>query len=284
MIFDTHSHCYWENLEPRIDEILDNMHQHNIIHAVQIGCDVETSKKAIALATRFSEVFFATVWFHPENAQDVAFGSDKGQEIFHKLDTLIQNHREKIVAVGETGLDFHYLDGSDGGTRAVSLENLSEKAKSQIQNQKDWWLAQSSLAQKYGLPLVIHTRDAREVTLVFMRENSINRCVMHCFSEDFDFAKDLMDFSNEIYFSFSGIVTYKSAPKIADAAARLPLSRMLTETDAPFLSPQAVRGTVNEPANTRFVLEKIIELRSESAQEIEDMLYENALRFFCLKK
>ena len=280
MIFDTHSHCYWENLEPRIDEILDNMQQHNIIHAVQIGCDVETSEKAIALATRFSEVFFATVGFHPENAQDVAFGSDIGQEIFHRLDILIQNHREKIVALGETGLDFHYLDGSDEGTRTVCLQNLSEKAKSQIQNQKDWWLAQWSLAQNYGLPLIIHTRDARDATLAFIKQNGINRCVMHCFSEDFDFAKELMDFSDEIYFSFSGIVTYKSAPKIADAALRLPLSRMLTETDAPFLSPQAVRGTINEPANTRFVLEKICELRIEPREEIENTLYENALRFY----
>ena len=267
-------------MAPRIHDIIDAMKQNNIAHAVQIGCDIETSEKAIALATQFDDVFFATVGFHPENAQDVAFASDRGQEIFHKLDTLIQDHREKIVAVGETGLDFHYLDGSDGGKIPVSLEDLSLKAQSQIQNQKDWWLAQWSLAQKYGLPLIIHTRDAREATLNFMQQNGVNRCVMHCFSEDFDFAKELMDFSDEIYFSFSGIVTYKSAPKIADAAARLPLSRILTETDAPFLSPQAVRGTVNEPANTRFVLEKICELRSESREEIEYTLYENALRFY----
>ncbi len=284
MIFDTHSHCYWENMEPRIHEIIDAMKEYDIAHAVQIWCDVETSEKAIALATQFGNVFFATVGFHPENAQDVVFASDEGQEIFRKLKLLIESHREKIVAIGETGFDFHYLDGSDGGTHAISLENLSERAKSQIQNQKDWWLAQWSLAKKYNLPLIIHTRDAREATLVFMRENSINRCVMHCFSEDFDFAQELLDFSDEIYFSFSGIVTYKSAPKIADAAARLPLSRILTETDAPFLAPQAVRGTINEPANTRFVLEKICELRTEPREEIEHTLYENALRFYWLKK
>lgn len=103
---------------------------------------------------------------------------------------------------------------------------------------------------------------------------------MHCFSEDITFARELMEFSDNIYFSFSGIVTYKSAPLIQEAAMKLPLNRILIETDAPFLSPQPVRGTVNEPANTRFVLDKICELRTESREEIEDTIYENSKRVF----
>ncbi len=103
---------------------------------------------------------------------------------------------------------------------------------------------------------------------------------MHCFSEDIAFARELMDHSPNIYFSFSGIVTYKSAPLIQEAAEKIPLNRILIETDAPFLSPQPVRGTVNEPANTRFVLEKICELRTESREEIEDTIYENSKRVF----
>lgn len=96
-----------------------------------------------------------------------------------------------------------------------------------------------------------------------MRENVINRCVMHCFSEDWDFAHELLDFSSEIYFSFSGILTYKNAPKIQEAASKIPLERILIETDSPFLAPQPVRGTTNEPANTLYVLEKLVELRTE---------------------
>lgn len=143
------------------------------------------------------------------------------------------------------------------------MVNLSLKAQEQIKNQKNWWLAQWELAKKYDLPLVIHTRDARDETLLFMRENNIDRCVMHCFSEDWDFAQELLEFSSEIYFSFSGILTYKNAPKIQEAASRIPLNRILIETDSPFLAPQAVRGTINEPANTRYVLEKLVELRNE---------------------
>lgn len=96
-----------------------------------------------------------------------------------------------------------------------------------------------------------------------MRENVIDRCVMHCFSEDWDFARELLEFSSEIYFSFSGILTYKNAEKIQEAAKKIPLERILIETDSPFLSPQRVRGTVNEPANTRYILEKLCELRDE---------------------
>jgi TatD DNase family protein len=176
---------------------------------------------------------------------------------------MIIENRDIIVAVGETGFDHHYLDGSDGGKISVDMANLSPKAREQIENQKHWWLAQWKLAKKYDLPLVIHTRDARDATLDFMKKNSINRCVMHCFSEDWDFAGELLDFSSEIYFSFSGILTYKNAPKIQEAASKIPLSRILIETDSPFLAPQPVRGTTNEPANTAYVLDKLLELRTE---------------------
>ena len=164
------------------------------------------------------------------------------------------------------------------------MENLSEKAKNQIINQQAWWIMQWELACKYDLPLVIHTRDARDATLTFMKEQGIGRCVMHCFSEDWDFAKELLELSDEIYFSFSGILTYKNAPKIQEAASRIPLNRILIETDAPFLSPQPVRGTINEPSNTRYVLDKLCEVQSESREEIENTVYENSLRFYGLPR
>jgi TatD DNase family protein len=184
------------------------------------------------------------------------------------------------VAIGEMGFDHHYLDGTDGGNIAIDMDSLSEKALKQIDNQKRWWLAQWELAKRYDLPLVIHTRDARDVTAEFMIENGINRGVIHCYSEDPAFAQRLMEFSSDIYFAFGGILTYKKSEQVQATAQILPLSRILLETDAPFLSPQSVRGTVNEPANTRYILEKLIELRTESAEEIERVVYENSLRFY----
>ncbi len=276
MIFDTHTHCYWDTLEPQIEDIIVWMQSVWVAKAVQIGCDEESSIKAIGLARRFPGVFYATVWLHPESAQDLVFNA----EYMQNLESLIIENRDVIVWIGETGFDFHYLDGSDGGKNPIDLGNLSKKAKQQIENQKTWWIAQWKLAQKYNLPLIIHTRDARTETLVFMKEQGMSRCVMHCFSEDLDFAWKLLDFSDEIYFSFSGILTYKNAPKIQETAAKIPLNRILIETDAPFLAPQAVRGTVNEPANTKYVLQKLCELRSESSEEIERVVYENSLRFY----
>jgi TatD DNase family protein len=262
---------------PMIDEIVDNMAQKGVTKAVQIACDIETSDQAIALARRFPGIFYATVWHHPETAQN------ESGDFISDFEKLVAENRDIIVAIGETGFDHHYLDGTDGGNIAIDMDALSPRAIEQIENQKRWWLAQWELAKRYDLPLVIHTRDARDATVDFMIENHIDRAVIHCYSEDPLFAQRLMDFSPEIYFAFGGILTYKKSEPIQETARMLPLDRILLETDAPFLSPQAVRGTVNEPANTRYILEKLIELRTESAEEIERVVYENSLRFYGIK-
>ena len=277
MIFDTHSHCYWDTLEPRIEEILENMQVSWVVKSTQIGCDIETSRKAIALARRFPWVFYATVGHHPETAQD-----STRYTLIENFERLLLENRDCIVAIGETGLDYHYLDGCEWGKILFDSTHPSQKALRQIESQKAWWIMQWELACKYDLPLIIHTRDARYDTLEFMREHRIDRCVMHCFSEDISFARELLEFSDEIYFSFSGILTYKNAPKIQEAASKIPLERILIETDSPFLSPQSVRGRTNEPANTRYILEKLCELRSESREDIEKVIYENSLRFYSL--
>ena len=214
-------------------------------------------------------------------SQDDSF--TEAETILTKLEKLIQDNRDIVVAVGETGFDHHYLDGTEGGTKIVDMDNLSEKAVQQIENQKNWWLAQWELAQKHDLPLVIHTRDARDATADFMIENGINRAVIHCYSENPAFAQRLMDFSDEIYFAFGGILTYKKSEDVQATAKMLPLNRILLETDAPFLAPQAVRGQVCEPAYTRYTLDRLVELRTESAEEVERVVYENSLRFYGIK-
>lgn len=314
MIIDTHSHCYWDSLADDIDGILTAMREKNVVLAVQIGCDITTSQKAIALAKKYPENFRATVGFHPcdamndgswrdffsfsEKISDEDFenflkkinteNSDFWNEIFMKIPVLsefekmISENRDLVVAIGECGLDFHYLDGTNSGEIPMDFSQISEKAIWQIQNQKFYWLAQWRLAQKYNFPLVIHTRDAREATLDFMKKFEINRLVMHCYSENPAMARELLDFSDEIYFSFSGIVTYKKSLEIQETAKIVPLDRILVETDAPFLAPQPVRGTTNHPANTRYNLEKIFELRSENNEQIEAQIFENSKKFYAL--
>lgn len=149
-------------------------------------------------------------------------------------------------------------------------------------NQQAWWLAQWELAKKYNLPLVIHTRDARMDTVDFMIQNNINRAVIHCYSENPEFAQKLMNFSSEIYFAFGWILTYKKSEDVQETAKMLPLNRILLETDSPFLSPQVVRGTVNEPSHTRYIFERLCEIRDESKEEIEEVIYQNSLRFYSI--
>ena len=283
MIIDTHSHCYWHNLEPKIEEIIANMKSAGVERAVQIGCDIESSGQAISLANRYPETFLATVGLHPETSQNLDFTMENAIKILGEMEDLIVQNRDKIVAIGECGLDFHYIDGTDDGKKPADLENLSEKAKKQIENQKNWWMAQWELALKYDLPLIIHTRDARDATLEFIKEHDIYHLIMHCYSEDSEMAQELLDFSEDIYFSFSGILTYKNAQKVQETAKMLPIERILVETDAPFLAPQCVRGQVCEPAFTRFTLEKLAELREVSVDEIEDQIYENSKDFYNLK-
>lgn len=148
-------------------------------------------------------------------------------EMMRELHDLLLTHRDQIVAIGECGLDYHFLDPL--------------RSDQQKESQSYSLLLQARLAQQYDLPLVIHTRDARVDTIRLIREYDIRRAVMHCYSEDFSMAEDLMDFSDEIFFSFSGILTYQKSDELRHVARSLPLDRILIETDSPFLAPQVVR-------------------------------------------
>lgn len=266
MIFDTHSHCYWESLLPDIEKYIELMRSTKVTQSVQIGCDIHSSHQAIDLSHRYPDIFHASVGYHPENCQD-----DTDFSKMLEFEKMLESNHDRIVAIGETGLDYHYLSPD------------LEIAEAQRARQKQWWIAQHDLSVRHSLPLIIHTRDARDDTLDFMMENDISYAVMHCFSEDIDFANRLIDFSEDIYFSFSGIVTYKNAKNIQEVAKLLPIDRILVETDAPFLAPVPVRWTVNHPANTRYVLEKIAELRGVKTEEIEEVIYVNSLRFYQLE-
>jgi TatD DNase family protein len=239
------------------------MIKNNVRYATQIGCDIETSKKAIELAKKYDQ-YFATIGYHPTDGQSLS--RDKIPEIMDELEAMLIENYEYIVAIGETGFDYYHLD--------------PETADEQKETQRILFFAQTALAIKHELPIIIHTRDARGDTLGYIKESGIKKAIIHCFSEDYTFAQELMMYSDEIMFSFSGILTYKKSIAVQEAVRLLPLSKILIETDAPFLSPQAVRGTINEPANVRYILEMIQNLRSEETAEIEKVIYENSLRVY----
>jgi len=287
MIFDTHSHCYFEKLAPKIDLIHANMLASWVTHSVQIWCDLSSSLAAIELARKFDN-WYATVGYHPVDAQNPMLSKDRAwgksitltesheiqsdiacpKAIENWLRKLAFEHRDMVVAIWETGLDQYHLS-----------EDPTERAQ-ELQLQYYWFERLAIMAQDLDLPLVIHSRNARRETIDAIKKFQIQHAVIHCFSEDIGFARELMEFSEGIYFSFSGILTYPNAQEIQEAAKQIPLDRILIETDAPFLSPQAVRGTINEPANTKLVLEFLTSIRSETPEQIEKQVFENSLAFY----
>lgn len=278
MLFDTHAHLSFDSLSHSIPEILTRMQEHHVMRSIQIGCDLETSKQALALAEEYREFFRATVWVHPSECLTL-----NQAVILQSIESLILSNRELVVGIGETWLDYHSMPNPWGESTMTppQLEDFGISESMSITDiQKSWFRGQSELAKKYNLPLIIHTRDARDDTLACIREYGITRAVMHCYSEDVTFAEVLLDLSSEIYFSFSWIVTYKKSEKIQETVKMLPLDRLLIETDSPFLAPQPVRWSVNDSANVRYVYEKICELRDERPDIIERSLWENACRFY----
>ena len=277
MLFDTHAHLSFDSLSHTIPEILTRMQEHRVMRSIQIGCDIESSICAIELAREYPDFFRATVGIHPSECLLL-----NREEICEKMETLILENRDVIVGIGEVGLDYHRITSTwEEHTNMLAVENAAMPETPSIADiQKSWFHVQSELAKKYALPLIIHTRDARDDTLACIREYGITHAVMHCYSEDVTFAEALLDHSSEIYFSFSWIVTYKKSEMIQETVKMLPLDRILIETDSPFLAPQPVRWSVNDSANVRYVYEKICELRNESPDIIERSLWENACRFY----
>jgi len=270
MIFDTHCHGYWHGLAHRQDEVRNNMRTAGVTRSVHIGTDPESNRKSLALARDWGAGTWCTAGYHPTHCQDLPQDSAQGWIV--QLEELIRENPDKMLGVGEAGLDYFHL------TRGK--RDVQKKA------QGAFFRAQAALALRLDLPLIIHTRDAASDTIAIIKESGIRRAVIHCFSENPAFVQELLAWSGEFCFSFSGILTYKNATAIQDTARALALDRILVETDAPFLVPQAVRNDfkINEPAFTRYVMDFLKTLRSEPGDVVEQSVWENSNRVFGIKE
>ncbi len=268
MIIDTHSHIYL-NKTYQIDGIISWLKQDRIEKIVSIGIDLPSSKTCIELARKYPWIVYATIGIHPCDVKEAW----NLQEVMKEFENLYLNNKDIIVWIWETGYDFYH--------------NNPEDYEQEKEIQKQFFIAQIHFAQKYNLPLVIHTRNSKNEVFETLTSQNAKKYILHCFSEDLEFAQKNIDYSDECKISFSGIVTYKSALEVQKTAATLPYSRIIVETDAPYLAPQAVRGTENIPNNTRYTLEKVFELQKEnglslSFEEFEAEIYKNSLKIFDL--
>jgi TatD DNase family protein len=251
MYIDSHCHINFPELVADIDGVLDAMQSNGVSHALCVSVTLEAFPQVLGLAERFPNVF-ASAGVHP----DTEAGEDPDVERLVALAGL-----PRVVAVGETGLDYYRLQGD--------LEWQRKRFRRHIQ-----------AAREAGKPLIIHTREAAEDTLRIMREEKASEIggVMHCFTETAEVAQAAMDMNFLI--SFSGIVTFKNALALKDVARMVPLDRMLIETDSPYLAPVPYRGKTNQPAYVRFVAEEIGKLKGISTEAVARATTDNFFRLF----
>jgi TatD DNase family protein len=253
MLIDTHTHLDDTRFDGDRDTMIERARQAGIEAFVTIGCDLATSRSAVALADQHPDVF-ASIGVHPHEVQYI---DDAWYSEFRRL----AQHR-KVVAYGEIGLDYHYNHSSP-------------------QSQRQRFREQIQLARELRLPLIIHTREAQEDTIKILKEEKAAEIggVFHCFSGDAWLAKDALDLG--FYLSFSGILTFQNAAMLRDIAKQAPLDRVLVETDCPYLTPVPHRGKRNEPAFVQHVAKQLAAIRPDlSYEDIEHTTSANAKRLF----
>lgn len=256
MIFDTHAHLDSEQFEEDFDDIIQNIINKKISLIVNPGCDIPTSKKSVELSEKYDFIYSA-VGFHPHEAKYM------DQDAIKEIENLaILNN--KVVAIGEIGLDYYY----DFSPRDI---------------QEDVFAEQMELANKLNLPFIIHSRDASNDTYEMVKKYKNNvDCVLHCYSQSKEMAKLYLDLG--CYLSFAGPVTFKKSTNLQEVAKYTPLDRIFIETDSPYLSPEPKRGKKNEPSNVIYTGKKIAELKEISEEQLFKSTYNNAVRFFKLDK
>ncbi len=246
MFIDSHCHINFPELAQRMDEVLENMRQNQVTHALCVSVNLENFNEILQLVDKYPHIY-GSIGVHPDHESDT-------EPTIEGLVNLAQH--SKIVAIGETGLDYFRLKGD--------LEWQRERFRTHIR-----------AAKKCHKPLIVHTRESAADTLKIMSEEGAAEVggVMHCFTETLEVALAAIEMN--FYISFSGIVTFKNATIIKEVAQHIPLERMLIETDSPYLAPIPFRGKLNQPAYVRHVAEEIAKLRGISLEQVGQVTSEN---------
>ena len=253
MIFDTHCHLNSEELIGRIDEVIEAAHKVGVDKFLVIGWNKESSLKAIELAHRY-EGIYAAIGFHPTDIDGVS------EEDYN--DVMSHINDPKVVAVGEIGLDYHWV-----------------KDPEQRKKQKEWFIKQIDFANEHKKPISIHNREAFEDCLnILKKHRPLYSGVMHCYSGSVELLSDVLDLG--LYIGLDGPLTFTNAKTPKEVCEVVPLERLIVETDSPYLSPHPLRGTVNEPKNIALVVDEVARLKGISKKHILDVLYKNSCELF----
>lgn len=255
-IFDSHCHLNDEKLYTKVDEVIQNSFAMGVDKMVVVGYDLKSSLLAVELAERF-DCIYATIGYHPTDSVKLT-----NEDYLKTIE--LANH-PKVVAIGEIGLDYYWI--KDPVERDI---------------QKKWFITQINLANKIKKPIVIHSRDANEECLKILKENKPEYgAVMHCYSGSAEMLKQVLDMGMLI--SLGGPVTFANAKTPKEVAFAVPLDKLLVETDSPYLTPHPHRGKENYPGYTKLVVEEIARIKGLSVEEVSNITYDNAIKFFGIK-
>lgn len=261
-MIDTHAHLNFQAFENDYARVIRDNFKNGLKAVINVGSNLETSKKAVRISREF-ENCYASVGLHPIHVEDEEF--DKG-----KYKELVEKNKDKVKAVGETGLDFYH----------------SEK---NTEKQKEIFLKHVELAWESDLPVILHCRESRENPKAAYSEllkivKELKKTpfgVLHCFSADWEIAQEFLKLG--FYLGFDGPITFKNASlELLKVVEKIPLDRILLETDCPFLAPEPYRGQRNEPVYVRFIAQKIAELKDMSFNQVVETTTENAKKLFRL--
>ncbi|MBR6599661.1 MAG: TatD family hydrolase [Oscillospiraceae bacterium] len=255
-IFDTHAHYTEESFDDDRDELITAIHKNGVKYIMLSVSDIEDTKKALSISRNYPFVYSAA-GVHPECVGNIP------SDYIQQIEKIIVENKDKIKAIGEIGLDYHYEDYDASLMKEVFTNQLI-------------------LAQKTDLPVIIHSRDATKDTLDILRNHTPKKGVVHCFSGSAQTARELVEMG--LHISFTGVITFKNARKALEALEVIPLERLMLETDCPFMAPVPYRGKRCDSSMITEIAKKAAEIKGISPQEMLDVTCKTAMNFFDIKE
>lgn len=253
MYFESHAHYDDEKFDSDRFQLIKEMNENGVDYIINAGVDVKSSLAGINLSSEFS-FFYAAVGVHPHEVESISENDIQTLKEYSK--------NEKVVAIGEIGLDYYY---------EFSPKELQRK----------WFIRQLELAKELDLPVIIHSRDAAQECFDIIKNSGVNKGVIHSYSGSAQMAKDYIDLGFHI--GVGGIITFKNARKLIETVESVPIERILVETDSPYLSPVPLRGTRNNSQNLKYICDKIAQVKQIEPENVAKITSENAINLFVQK-
>ena len=259
-LFDSHSHLNDEKFDEDREEQIKKIRESGVSNFITAGYSVESSKKALEIAKKY-DFIYTTAGVSPN---DIPQTEEELWKQLAEIEKIVEKNKEKICAIGEIGLDYYW--------------NTDNK-----ELQKKAFIEQIKIANKYNLPIVIHTREAVMDTLQILKENKVEKTgVFHCCHQNRELIKEGLKLG--FYISFAGPITFKNSKNAEEMINLVPNDRILIETDSPYLAPEPVRGTRNIPANVKYIAQKIADVKGLTLEEVEKITFENTKNILYISK